>query len=738
MKRVPLRRRLLLLVAAGLLPLAITSGIALYVLYVQQRDEAERTGLEVARALSITVDAEIRRTTSVLEALATSESLREGNLEAFHASARRVHATQPGWNTVILIDRDMRPLLNTAVPAGTPLPPLLETETAARVVRDGVAVVGALAKGPLGNWGFPVRVPVMHEGTVRHALTAIVNPSAILAVLERTRVPGGWVVAVSDAKGIRVARTVSSRETLGTPFTPTLAAMMASGDAEGTGVTLNSEGVPVFTAYTREPKTGWVTAVGLPVAGVEAAARRSFVTFGGGIALSIALGALAALLIARSVSQPMEQLRDAALNAAREPLRSPETDIREIQDVAHALAESAQERARSDAEREDLYRSEQAARASAEAANRAKDEFLAMLGHELRNPLGAISNAAALLENPAVDGAVRENARGIISRQVSHLARLTDDLLDAGRAVMGKIVLQRRPVDLAAVVRQGLATLATSGRSHNHMIVLDADSAWVDADAVRIDQILSNLVVNAAKYSAPGSAIRVSVKRQGGQAVLRVIDSGIGIPAELAPRVFDLFVQGDRPLDRSSGGLGIGLTLVRRLAELHAGGVEMFSAGEGQGSEFVVRLPAIEAPARVVPEDATARERVGRDILVVEDNDDARETLRMLLEFDGHRVLAEPDGESGLATAIRERPDVMLVDVGLPRIDGYEVARRVRAIDGWGRRPFLIAITGYGQDEDRDRALAAGFDGHLTKPVEPKRLLDAIAALGTTSPSSPS
>ncbi|MEO5677304.1 MAG: response regulator, partial [Usitatibacter sp.] len=203
-------------------------------------------------------------------------------------------------------------------------------------------------------------------------------------------------------------------------------------------------------------------------------------------------------------------------------------------------------------------------------------------------------------------------------------------------------------------------------------------------------------------------------------------------------RVFDLFVQGDRPLDRSSGGLGIGLTLVRRLAELHAGGVEVFSAGEGQGSEFVVRLLAIEPPAKLVPAAAAPRQHVARDILIVEDNEDARETLRMLLEFDGHRVSAEADGESGLATAIRERPEVMLVDVGLPRMDGYEVARRVREIDGWARRPFLIAITGYGQDEDRERAIAAGFDAHLTKPVEPKQLLDAIATLQPTSPSSPS
>ena len=741
MKRVPLRRRLFVLVAAGLLPLAAMSGLALMVLYEQQRGYAERTGLEVARALSTAVDAELRRTLSVLEVLSTSSWLEQGDLEGFRERAQRAHATQKHWNSVILYDVEGREVIDTGRPGAPPQSIPIESESLQLALKERAPVVGYLAKDVRGRWGIPVRVPVMRGDQLKYVLTAVLAPEAMLEVLRSTRVPGDWVVAVSDAKGLRVARTQSAEQSIGTPFSPTLVEMMARGGPEGIGETRNSEGVHVFTAYTRARDTGWVTAVGRPVEGITAYARQSFITFGSGIALSIALGLLAALTIARSINAPMAQLRDAALRVGRgERLPTPDTDIREIQDVANALAASEAERARIEAEREELLRSEQAARAAAEGANRAKDEFLAMLGHELRNPLGAISNAAAILEHAALDEPRKQDARRIINRQVTHLTRLTDDLLDAGRAVMGKIVLQRRPVDLAAAARQALATLWASERTQKHRIEEDLAGAWVAADAIRLDQIISNLVVNATKYSAPGSAIRVSVRREGGEAVLRVADEGIGIAPELVPRVFDLFVQGDRQLDRSLGGLGIGLTLVRRLAEMHGGSAEVRSDGIDKGSEFVVRLPAIDPPSHPEPvsgKDAPAgASRL--DILVVEDNADARETLGMLLEMGGHRVFAEPDGESGLETALRQKPAVMLVDVGLPRMDGYEVARRIRAADGWPRRPFLVAITGYGQPADRDRALAAGFDTHLAKPVEPQRLLDLIASAMPTWPSGPS
>ena len=729
MKSVPLRRRLFLLVAAGLLPLTIMSAIALFVLYKQTREQAERTVLEVARALSTAVDSELSRTSGVLEALSSALYLDEGNLAGFYERARRAHDQQRHWLVVVLFDGEGRQLLNTRFAYGQALPQTVESDSLREVIAAKRPVVGYLARGAQGSWGIPVRIPVLHGNELRYVLTAVIDPRAILEVLQRTRVPGEWVIAVSDARNLRVARTVAPEQSVGTPFSATLVEMMTSGLREGTGVTHNSEGIAVFTAFTRSVETRWVTAVGLPVSGVESNARQSFFTYGGGLLLSILLGVLAALVIGRRVSRPMAELREFAVRMGnREAAPMPRSEIREIQDVAAALDHSERQR-------EELLRSEKAAREVAERANQAKDEFLAMLGHELRNPLSAISNAAAVLGDARVSDNSKRQAGEIIARQAKHLARLTDDLLDAGRAVMGKIVLQRRPLELAAAVRQALAALDSSGRTQRHRVVTDLHTVWVDADAIRFDQVVGNLVTNAVKYSPPGSAIHVSVRGEDGDAVLRVADEGIGIPPHLAPRVFELFVQGDRDLDRAQGGLGIGLTLVQRLAEMHGGTVSVHSDGDDRGSVFTVRLPAIETPVRDRPA-ANEPEAAApaRDILIIEDNTDARETMRVLLELQGHRVQAETDGESGLATALRIHPEVLLIDVGLPRMDGYEVARRIRAASGWPRRPLLVAITGYGQESDRLRALEAGFDIHMAKPVEPAKLLEVIEGAGTGAP----
>jgi CheY-like chemotaxis protein/anti-sigma regulatory factor (Ser/Thr protein kinase) len=310
---------------------------------------------------------------------------------------------------------------------------------------------------------------------------------------------------------------------------------------------------------------------------------------------------------------------------------------------------------------------------------------------------------------------------------VGHLTRLTDDLLDAGRALMGKIVLRPQALDLSSVAAQSLATLKASGRLRGHRIVEDLEPAWVEADAIRLDQVIGNLVVNAVKYTPETGTIRVSVRREGDEAVLRVADTGIGLEPDLAARVFELFVQGDRDLDRSQGGLGIGLTLVRRLAEMHRGSASVASEGHGKGSEFTVRLPAVEPAAAASAAPAAASAPRAREILIVEDNADARETLRMLLEISGHNVETAGDGATGLEKALALQPEIALVDIGLPGLDGYEIARRIRASRGL-RQPYLVAITGYGAPEDRQRALEAGFDIHVAKPVDAETLAAILSA----------
>jgi PAS domain S-box-containing protein len=363
---------------------------------------------------------------------------------------------------------------------------------------------------------------------------------------------------------------------------------------------------------------------------------------------------------------------------------------------------------------------QQAARAAAEAANRAKDEFLAMLGHELRNPLGALSSATRVLTIADPHGDEAAAAREVMGRQLRHLTRLVDDLLDVSRVMTRKIALRRERVDLGAVVRRTVDGLVGGDRPARHRVTVDAAPVWVDADPTRLEQIVSNLVENAAKYTPDGGTIVVRTARDGEQALLTVADSGIGIAADLLPQVFELFVQGDRSLDRRGGGLGIGLTLVRRLAELHDGAVTASSDGPDRGSTFTVHLPAAAAPAAAVDvAEPVSTPSPRARVLVVEDNDDAREMLCHLLRLAGHEVHEAVDGPTAVRLALSLKPDLVLVDVGLPGMDGYEVARHLRRDANGGAPLRLVALTGYGQPEDRARALAAGFDRHFVKPVDP-------------------
>ena len=714
----PLRRRLLRLVAAAMLPVAAMSAIALAAFWLEQRHQAERLGLEITRALATAEDAELRRALAVLQGMAASPSLDEANLRRYHAVMQRILADNPDWLTITLAEPGGEVVLNGQVPFGERPGPLSERNSFEEALRSGLPVIGALARGPQGVWAVPVRVPILRQGVVRYVLTAAVRPEAFVEVLNRQRLPQDWVVSVFDAKGLRVARSRQHEEFLGKAPAPSLRRLMESGDeAEGTGISYALEGERIYTAFSRSAWTGWTVAVGIPPSFVEAGARRSLAVFGGGILLSIVAGILAALVMARRVTVPMAGLSAAAQALGRrESPAVPATDIAEIRRVADSLAFAAAERQRSDAERQQLLEREQQARAIAEAANRSKDEFLAMLGHELRNPLGAIANGVRLLEAP--DAGARTHARDVIARQVQHLARMTDDLLDAARAMTGKIVLQRQPLDLADAAARAVAALHASGRAGAHRFVQRLAPAWVDADPTRIEQVLANLLANAVKYTPGGATITVSVAREGAEAVLRVADEGAGMPEELVARVFEPFVQGERPLDRSHGGLGIGLTLVRRLAELHGGSASAASDGPGRGSVFTVRLPAVAAPARATAPGAAAAAQAARRILVVEDNADARETLTRLLEYEGHAVRAAADADAALELLRAEALDVALIDIGLPGMDGYELARRIRAEIDPQHRLRLAAVTGYGLAEDRRRSANAGFDAHLIKPLD--------------------
>jgi PAS domain S-box-containing protein len=370
-------------------------------------------------------------------------------------------------------------------------------------------------------------------------------------------------------------------------------------------------------------------------------------------------------------------------------------------------------------------------------ADRRKDEFLAMLAHELRNPLAPIRNALGILAMRFTDPEL-EKVRGMMERQVEHLVRMVDDLLDVSRIMRGRIELRSEPLELAAIIARAVETArpAIDARGHELTVSLPTERIWVRGDLVRLAQIFANLLGNAAKYTEGTGRITLTAECENVRVAIRIRDTGIGIAPELLPRIFDLFVQGDRSVARSQGGLGIGLTLVRRLVELHGGTIRAESAGPGRGSEFIVRLPVCDAavPVKDAPDNGMTQKRPqerGQRVLVVDDNVDAAESLAMVLRLSGHEVRTAYNGPAALAEARIATPDVVLLDIGLPGMDGFDVARQIREDRGLNHLR-IVAVTGYGQDEDRRRTQEAGFDFHLTKPVDPVQL-DRLLSRGANN-----
>jgi signal transduction histidine kinase len=443
---------------------------------------------------------------------------------------------------------------------------------------------------------------------------------------------------------------------------------------------------------------------------------------------------LFAWLIGRRIAGAIHAAVTAATAmSSGEPVPSVASRVEEVQALMQALerasarlAAAEADRARTVGEVDAMLQQERAARLQAEAANRAKDEFLAMLGHELRNPLGAISGAMRVLERLPSTSSDHKAARDIIARQSAHLAKIVDDLLDVGRVVSGRILLRRNLVDLAQASAAAVATVRAAEREGEHEWGLELAPVLASADPTRIDQVLANLLGNAAKFTPFGRRIRVRLAEQSGEAVLTVEDSGPGIRPDLLPHIFELFSRD--PAAGGPGGLGIGLALARRLVELHGGSVQAENVVPQGGARFTVRLPAIPEPepaahhdARLLPIPRPVRQA---RVLIVEDNDDARVTLQRILQADGHLVSAARDARAGLEAAAAGSPNIAVVDIGLPGMDGYQFARAMRERLGSGVR--LIALTGYGTEADRQRSAEAGFDAHLTKPVDIDRLLTLI------------
>ncbi|WP_229259296.1 hybrid sensor histidine kinase/response regulator [Duganella aceris] len=709
-----LRYLLIMLTAIGLLPLALLGAWSIHTAGEYQEREQERLMLDLARALSSAADAELDGAVAMLTTLGRSDALQDGDLRIFYDAARTLAKAQSDWLGVILTDGTGKVLFRTMDPYGAPAGPLADPDSLRQVLAMRQPVVGRIARGARGRSAFPVRVPATGAKGELYTLTAVISPDRMVRLIERQRVPDGAVTTIRDSARAAVARSLDQANRVGAMPSPSLAALMQREGPEGFGETTTTEGQKLLTAYTTLSRYGWAVGVGRPAEEVHAAALDRMGVYGAGIIVSL-LGCIAlASLLANRLVTTIEALRqNAAALGSGAPLTHTPSSIIEIEKIGKALEQAESQRSAQERERKLLLdslnqalASHQTALADAREAGRAKDEFLAVLGHELRNPLSPIVTSLDLLDLRD-DGASRKE-RGVMRRQVNHLRRLVDDLLDVSRIISGKLELDARPVNLADVVRHAVA--AAPGQQ---ISVSVPDAVWVQGDDSRLTQVLNNLLSNAARFGS--SATQVTLSRDDGQARLLVSDNGIGMSGELMARVFEPFHQAPQSLARRTGGLGLGLAIVRKIVDLHGGQVAVRSAGAGAGSQLEVVLP-LSTPPDVEHQAAAQPGLTGLRLLLVDDNVDAAAAGAALLELMGHEVRVANTAAAALDAVRRELPEVAILDIGLPDMDGYALAGEIRRLAG-GAPLRLVALTGYGQKEDVERAFTANFDLHLTKPA---------------------
>ena len=731
-----IRAHLALIVTATLIPVIVFSAVALNLLLDAERKAAVKTLRETARSAALIVDRDLGIAEAGLRVLATSQHLVSGDLSSFYRQAKAADRGNSAWT--MLFDAEGRPLINTGQPLGTPLPPSLDRKTFENMTRSRATVVSNLSPGAtVQPFITTLAIPVPVDGGQRYVLATAFTSAHFDPVLMQKGIPASWTVAIIDRDGNFIARSRKAESMLGKPARPELvAAANASADGELRHKTW--EGVDSYDVYTHSALSGWAVAVAVPADAIESAARHAVMVAALGLLAAVLAAAATAALVSRRLIESIQGVDTAAAALVRgETPGTVRTGVEEMDNLASSISgaglilmQEKLSRQSAETERARLLENERLARQLAEQQNKAKDQFLAMLGHELRNPLSAISGAIAVMKARDASAALNVRAHTIIERQSNHLSHIVDDLLDLSRMSMGKITLDKQPLDLAAVVNANVDTLHAAGRVGECDIDIEAESVWIDADRIRLDQIIGNVIGNALKFSSLKGRIDIMVMRDVTDAVLTIRDFGIGISEELMPNIFDAFVQGAAQTDHAFGGLGIGLNLVRQLVQLHAGTITIESAGSGEGTTVMIRFPLSRT---ILVTDGAARTPVQTSplpkstVLLIEDNADSREMMAMLLGMLGYKVLEAANGEQGLKLARSEQPAIAVVDIGLPDMDGYEVARQLRA-DTASHNMTLIALTGYGQEADRQRALAAGFDSHLVKPLDMDVLVNTIAS----------
>ena len=734
-----IRAHLTLVFIAALLPVMLFSAISLNLLRDAERKSALENLRETARLAALTIDRELGSAEAGLRALAGSPLLTQHDLTGFYRQTAGLMLGADSW--ILLVDRNGKQLIDTRVPLGTALPAGSDdaAQRIAGIMRSQSLQVSNLNVGALMNrYQTTVSVPVPFGDARQYVLSQAFGAEHFTHVLAQMRIPAQWTVGILDREGSFIARNKNAGILVGRPASAEVISAI-KGTADGNLRHMTLEGVDSYSVYTRSEKSGWSVLVAAPASMIDSAAIDAVKVAAFGLLAALLAAVATAALVSRRLLRSIRHVDASAAALVRGEAPAAQTSgVAEIDALSGSLADAAvilqQERAlrqETEAERTRLLENERLARRQTEKQNTAKDQFLAMLGHELRNPLSAISGAIAVMKARDTSAALNTRAHTIIERQSNHLSHIVDDLLDLSRMSMGKIKLTRQPVDLAAVVNASVDTLYAAGRVGECDIGIEAEPVWIDADRIRLDQIIGNVLGNALKFSSMRGRIDITVACDATEAIWTVRDYGIGISEELMPNIFDAFVHGVAQEDHALGGLGIGLNLVRQLVQLHQGTISISSNGSGAGTTVVVRFPlskSISVPVVVMapaPAAVSVQPPSSSTVLLIEDNADSREMMAMLLGMLGYPVLEAANGNEGLCMAQCEQPAIAVVDIGLPDLDGYEVARQLRA-DPQLRGMTLIALTGYGQDADRKRALAAGFDSHLVKPLDMDVLVNTI------------
>jgi signal transduction histidine kinase len=752
MRRLRLGAILALLVLATTVPLVVFAARLILSSWQDQVAVVDRQNIERARAISVAIDQEVQTSITALNVLAATDS---GDLRDFHELAGRTVALHPGWQSVCLIDTSRRLIFDTSLPLGSPSVTIDETWVGS-VIETRRPAVSALTRDPMfGEYVVSIGVPVVRNDRLTSVLVARLRANAFSEVLRRQKTPPDSVVTLLDGDRTIVARSRNEERYIGKPPTPDFAERTYRAE-EGSWRTVLLEGARAYSAHSRSPITGWTVGLGLPADTVEQPIGDSLQALvSAGVAV-LGIGVFLAIVISHSVVRAQVGAVSAARALARGESPNPAgSPIVEFDDRARGLREAGTildqrrrereiaeaERARAAERLERALAGEQAARQAAEAHSRAQDEFVATISHELRTPLNAIYGWVAMLRTGTLDEAGRAKAVEVIDRNTRAQAQLIEDLLDMARVIRGTVRIAMDPVDLAVVLESALDSVRPAADARRIGITVHAPRGVgiVAGDSARLQQILWNLLSNSIKFSEAGDHVEVRLDRQGDTVAVRVQDTGSGIDPAFLPHVFDRFRQESASVTRAHAGLGIGLSLVRHLAELHGGTVSAESLGKGMGSTFIVRFPLLgtrDAASRTAgttgPSAASAvsasNRLAGLEVLAVDDDQDARELLATSLRQAGASVTTAASVPEAMAFADANPPHVVVTDIAMPHASGYDLVREIRANERLASMP-VVAVTAYSRAEDRAKAISLGFDAHVGKPFSPQSLVAVVAGL---------